>query len=96
MADQRLTTRSNGFFVGVLKPGSEVACEQAYRDSLRGHFVVSGESRWLTQSIAGFPVFDILILSIRRVETSQPPLPDGVMTHGDGSAPGTSKIAGGD
>src|SRR5258708_4910210 len=94
MVDKRLNARSNGFFVGALKFGEDAAaCEQAYRESLRGLFVVNGPSRRLTQSIAGFPVFDILVLPIERTDTSQSPLQGGVMNHGGGSP---SNIAGGE
>ncbi len=70
MDDKRLTTRRNGFFVGALKFGKEAACEKTYRDGLRGRFVVTGASRTITQRIAGFPVFDILILPIKRSDGS--------------------------
>jgi Dolichyl-phosphate-mannose-protein mannosyltransferase len=82
MIDQRRSTRSNGFFVGVLELGEETAYEQAYRDSLRGNFVVSGQARRVRQSIAGVPVFYILILPIKRAETSQSPLQDGLARLG--------------
>jgi hypothetical protein len=45
-----------------------------YRDLLYGHFILDGASSRITQRIAEFPVFDILIVPIKRVETSQPSL----------------------
>jgi hypothetical protein len=72
MDDKRSNGRSVGFFVGALKFGDEAVREKAYRDSLDGRFIVDGAPRRITQRIAGFPVFDILVLPIKRVETSQP------------------------
>ena len=77
MDDRRLNGRSVGFFIGASKFGDEAAQEKAYRDSLDGHFVANGASRHVTQRIAGFPVFDILILPIKRSEMSQSPLQGG-------------------
>lgn len=82
LADKRLNARGNGFFVGALRFDDEAVHEKAYRDSLDGPFVVNGPPRHITQSIAGFPVFDILILPIKRSEPLQS-LPQGsVMSHG--------------
>jgi hypothetical protein len=72
MDDKRLNVRSVGFFVGALKFGDEANAEKAYRDLLYGRFIVDGAPRRITQRIAGFPVFDILVLPIKRVVTSQP------------------------
>jgi hypothetical protein len=84
MADKRLNARSRGFFVGALKPGEDATYEKAYRDSLRGLFVMNGASQQLEQSIAGFPVFNILIVPIKRIDTSQSPLQGSVMSRGGG------------
>jgi hypothetical protein len=81
MDDKRLDTRSIGFFVGALKFGDEANAEKAYRDLLYGRFIVDGASRRITQRIAGFPVFEILVLPIKRVVTSPPSL------HGRGGLP---------
>jgi 4-amino-4-deoxy-L-arabinose transferase-like glycosyltransferase len=74
MDDKRLNAQSVGFFVGALKFGDEAKAEKAYRDLLYGRFIVDGAPRRITQRIAGFPVFDILVLPIKRVVTSQPSL----------------------
>jgi Dolichyl-phosphate-mannose-protein mannosyltransferase len=76
MDDKRLNAESFGFFVGALKFGDEAVREKAYRDSLEGRFIVDGAARRITQRIAKFPVFDILILPIKRFETPQPSLHD--------------------
>jgi hypothetical protein len=81
MDDKRLDARSVGFFVGSLKFGDEAKAEKAYRDLLYGRFTVDGASRRITQRIAGFPVFEILVLPIKRVVTSPPSL------HGRGALP---------
>ena len=77
MDDRRLSNRTTGFFVGAVNFGDEAAREKAYRDSLDGLFVANGASRHITQRIAGFPVFDILMLPIKRSEASQSPLQGG-------------------
>jgi hypothetical protein len=60
-----------------LRFGDEAAQEKTYRDNLSGHFVADGAPRHVTQRIAGFPVFDILVLPIKRPEMSQSPLQGG-------------------
>jgi hypothetical protein len=95
MADKRLNARSHGFFVVALKSGEDAAYEKAYRDSLRGLFVMNGASQQLEQSIAGFPVFNILIVPIKRTDTSKSPLQGSVMTCGGGAPPGASNLADG-
>lgn len=50
----------------------EASHEKAYRDGLDGLFVVDGDARHVPQKIGGFPVFDMLILPVKRVV---PPVP---------------------
>jgi hypothetical protein len=70
MNDRRLNSRSIGFFVGALGFAHEASFEKDYRDHLDGRFVASGAARHITQRIAGFPVFDILVLPVRRAGTT--------------------------
>lgn len=76
MDDRRLNARDKGFFVGALNFGKEAEREKEYRDKLGGLFVADGPARHVTQSIAGFPVFEILIVPIRRSSPSRP-MPQG-------------------
>ena len=79
--DPRLGSRSAGFFVGALNSADEAASEKGYRDHLEGLFTTTGPSRYITQRIAGYPVFDIVIMPIARSDAppqrseSQNPLP---------------------
>ncbi|MBN9256282.1 MULTISPECIES: glycosyltransferase family 39 protein [unclassified Mesorhizobium] len=66
MNDIRLSTRSRGFLVGALRFDDEASAEAWLRAGLDGRFVVTGEARHVTQRLAGFPVFDILILPVAR------------------------------
>ena len=84
MDDRRLDGRSLGLFVGALKFGDEAAGEKAYRDSLGSLFAVDGAPRHIAQRIAGFPVFDILVLPVKRM--SQAPL------QGSSSLPQGGKV----
>ena len=74
MGDKRLDARSTGFLVGALNFGKEAEREKEYRDSLGSLFVPNGPARHITQSVAGFPIFEILILPIRRSSPAQPTL----------------------
>ncbi|WP_421915457.1 ArnT family glycosyltransferase [Mesorhizobium sp.] len=76
MDDKRLDVRGKGFFVGALNFGKEAEREQEYRNSLGKLFVVDGPARHVTQSVAGFPIFEILILPIRRANPLQPTIQD--------------------
>ncbi|MGX8011119.1 glycosyltransferase family 39 protein [Mesorhizobium sp. ORM8.1] len=79
--DARLDDRGAGFFVGALNSADEAASEKGYRDHLEGLFATTGPSRYITQRIAGYPVFDIVIVPIKRSGTrpssseGQNPLP---------------------
>lgn len=77
MSDSRLSTRNRGFMVAALNPADEDASENAYRASLAGPFIVDGASQRLTQRIAGFPVFDLLVLPVTRQAT---PIHDPALT----------------
>ncbi|MBN9552390.1 MAG: glycosyltransferase family 39 protein, partial [Alphaproteobacteria bacterium] len=68
MDDPRLESRGEGFLVAALNSADEAASEKGYRDSLAGLFVATGPSRHVAQRVAGFPVFDILILPIKRTD----------------------------
>ncbi|MBZ9708641.1 glycosyltransferase family 39 protein [Mesorhizobium sp. ESP7-2] len=87
MDDGRLKTRSAGFFVGALDFGKEAAREKEYRDSLDGRYVVDGPPRRLIQRIAGFPVFEILILPVNRIVASQAHLPGNGQANDGGPRP---------
>jgi len=72
MDHRRLASQATGFFIGAMNfRDDEAAQEKAYRDNLGGLFVVDGDARHITQRISGFPVFDMLILPVKRVA---PPL----------------------
>jgi len=73
MDDARLAGRGAGFFVAALNPADEAASEKGYRDNLAGAglFAASGDARRVTQRIAGFPVFDILVLPVKRATMDQ-------------------------
>lgn len=87
MADERLKTRSNGFLIGAIGFGEEAVREKEYRDSLGDNFIVNGPSRQITQSIDGFPIFEILILPVKRSERSQSLLEGSAMSpDGNGNA----------
>ena len=87
MDDKRLSSRSTGFFIGALNFSDDAAREKAYRDSLDGAFVANGAPRRVTQRIAGFPVFDILILPIKRTETAQSPPQGSALPQGGKALP---------
>ena len=70
MDDARLNGRGTGLLVAALNPADEAASEKDYRDSLSGLFVASGPARHVTQRVAGYPVFDILILPVKRADTA--------------------------
>jgi hypothetical protein len=72
MDNRPLAGRNTGFFIAALNFSDEAAHEKDYRDSLGGLFVVDGDARHITQQISGFPVFDMLILPVKR---AGPPLP---------------------
>jgi len=72
MDNSRLAGRDAGFFIGAMNFGDEASHEKAYRDSLDGLFVVDGDTRHVTQKISAFPVFDMLILPVKRVAPSVP------------------------
>lgn len=76
MDDARLGSLGNGFLIAALNPADQAASEKAYRDSLAGLFEVNGPARHVTQRIAGFPVFDILILPVKRTGMAPTQLPD--------------------
>lgn len=76
MDDPRLGSRGSGFFIAALAGNDESASEDAYRKKLAGSFEAGGPARHVTQRIAGFPVFDILILPIERM-TMPKALPQG-------------------
>ncbi len=73
MDDKRLAGRTAGFFIAAEPFGEEAIREKDYRDSLGGLFAVTGDARHMPQQVAGFPVFDMLILPVRR---SGQPLPE--------------------
>lgn len=72
MDDKRLAGQTTGFVIGAMNFGDEAAHEKDYRDALNGLFVVDGDARHIMQRISGFPVFDMLILPVKR---AAPPLP---------------------
>jgi Dolichyl-phosphate-mannose-protein mannosyltransferase len=86
MGDKRLDARSTGFLVGALNFGKEAEREKEYRDSLGSLFVPNGPARHITQSVAGFPIFEILILPIRRSSPAQPTL------QGSAASPGSRPL----
>ncbi|MBN9220343.1 MAG: glycosyltransferase family 39 protein [Mesorhizobium sp.] len=71
MDDKRLAHRSQGFFIAAENFGEEAMREKDYRDDLGGLFAVNGDIRRIPQQVAGFPVFDMLILPVKRVVQSQ-------------------------
>lgn len=73
MDDNRLNSRSAGYLIAALDPANEAANEKGYRDSLAGLFVATGPARHVTQRVAGFPVFDMLILPVERAGMMPPP-----------------------
>ncbi|RAZ90025.1 hypothetical protein DPM33_14355 [Mesorhizobium hawassense] len=73
MDDDRLNSRSAGFLIAALNFADEAASEKGYRDNLAGLFVASGPARHVTQRVAGFPVFDMLILPVKRADMVHAP-----------------------
>ncbi|WP_296745305.1 glycosyltransferase family 39 protein [Mesorhizobium sp.] len=76
MDHARLNGLGNGFLIAALNPADEAASEKTYRDSLAGLYEASGPARRVTQRIARFPVFDILILPVKRTGMAPAQLPD--------------------
>ena len=66
LEDKRLSNRNRGFFVGAAGFSEEAAQGRAYRDALSRYFLVDGSTRHIAQRVAGFPIFDILIIPIAR------------------------------
>ncbi|MGX7875882.1 ArnT family glycosyltransferase [Mesorhizobium sp. ORM6] len=85
MDNSRLAGQTTGFFVGAMNFDDEAAHEKDYRDSLAGLFVVDGDARHVVQRISGFPVFDMLILPVKRVEP--PPAEANVLPVQSGGQP---------
>jgi hypothetical protein len=78
----RLRSRHKGFFVAALEFKNEDARERAYRSALAGRFTPAGEARRITQALAGFPTFDILVLPITGDAASVGASPSGPSTRG--------------
>jgi hypothetical protein len=87
MDDARLESRGQGFLVAALNSADEAASEKGYRDSLAGLFVASGPARRVAQRVAGFPVFDILILPVKRAGMTQTAPQGQTSTAGGGAQP---------
>jgi 4-amino-4-deoxy-L-arabinose transferase-like glycosyltransferase len=87
MGDDRLNSRGAGYFIAALDSANEAASEKGYRDSLAGLFVASGPAWHVAQRVAGFPVFDILILPVKRAETTHTPPPVQTSTGKGGPLP---------
>ena len=86
MDDARSDRLGNGFLIAALNPADEVASEKAYRDSLAGLFEASGPARHVTQRIEGFPVFDILVLPVKRTGMVSTQLPDKASSQTSGGS----------
>lgn len=59
-----------GYLVAALRPGDEAASEAAYRAGLGTQFVVAGPAEHTPQRIAGYHVFDLLVLPVVRSATA--------------------------
>lgn len=87
MDDERLNRSSAGFLIAALDSANEAASEKGYRDSLAGLFVANGRAWHVTQRVAGFPVFDILILPVKRADMTRTPPPSQTSTGTGGALP---------
>ncbi|WP_027055692.1 ArnT family glycosyltransferase [Mesorhizobium erdmanii] len=67
-----LAGRNTGFFIAALNFSDEAAHEKDARDSLGRLFAVNGDARHVVQQVYGFPVFDMLVLPVKRAQ-AQPP-----------------------